>query len=107
MIYREQATREAYTESTDGRAEIAGQAADLARATAPVRSGEFLSGIGVEVNGADVTLVDDDPEAFWKEYGTADTPAHATLTRAASQFGRYSGMSPRGQRSRRRSRRTD
>jgi hypothetical protein len=95
-IYNEQAIREAYRISTEQRARIAHQAAADARADAPVRSGEFRGGIGVEVNGDQVMLVDNDPEAFYKEYGTADTPAHATLTDAARKYGRYSGFQPKG-----------
>nr|DAJ31973.1 MAG TPA: hypothetical protein [Caudoviricetes sp.]DAK89430.1 MAG TPA: hypothetical protein [Caudoviricetes sp.]DAO82737.1 MAG TPA: hypothetical protein [Caudoviricetes sp.]DAQ85100.1 MAG TPA: hypothetical protein [Caudoviricetes sp.]DAT71233.1 MAG TPA: hypothetical protein [Caudoviricetes sp.] len=42
-----------------------------------------------------VRVVDNDELAIHKEYGTADTPAHATLTGTAMRFGRYRGMRPR------------
>lgn len=95
-IYNDQAIREAYRLSTEKRAQIAHQIAADARADAPVRTGEFRAGIGVEVNGDQVMVVDNDPEAFYKEYGTSDTPAHATLTDAARAYGKYSGFQPKG-----------
>ncbi len=95
-VYSRQAIAEAYRVSTEQRARIAHQAAAIARDRAPVETGEYRDGIGVEVEGDKVRLVDNDDEAFYKEYGTSDTPAHATLTDAARQFGRYSGFQPRG-----------
>lgn len=95
-VYSRQAIAEAYRASTPRRAEIAHEAASIARGRAPVESGEYRDGIGVEVNGDDVRIVDNDDEAFYKEYGTEDTPAHAVLTDAARQFGRYSGFQPKG-----------
>lgn len=89
------AREQAYVSSTPDRQRIAEEAADAARTEAPVLTGAYRDGIGVEVNGATVTIVDDDPLAFYKEFGTADTPAHATLITAASRHGDYSGMSPR------------
>lgn len=90
------AVAEARRLSTEGRARIAHQAAGDARATAPVESGEYRSGAGVEVSGDTVAIVNNDPEAGYKEYGTADTPAHMTMTNAARRYGRYSGMTGRG-----------
>lgn len=95
-IFPDQAIAEARRLSTDERARIAHQAAGEARAAAPVLTGEYRGGIGVEVAGDDVRIVDNDPEAGYKEYGTADTPAHAVLTDVARRHGRYSGMQPRG-----------
>lgn len=94
-IYAEAAIREARRLSTPERVEIAEQAAAQARASAPVLTGRYRNGIHVETSGDDVRLVDDDPDAIHKEYGTSDTPAHAALTDAARQYGRYSGMQPR------------
>jgi hypothetical protein len=96
-VYSQQAKHEAYVASTGGRARIAHQAAAIARDRAPVESGEFRDGIGVEVDAPKVRIIDTDPEAVYKEYGTEDTPAHATLTDAARQFGRYTGFQPKGQ----------
>jgi hypothetical protein len=88
--------REARRLSTPERVQIAHEAAGDAVASAPVESGEYRDGISVKVDGDLVQIVDEDPEAFWKEYGTVQTPAHATLTEAAKNYGRYSGMKPRG-----------
>lgn len=95
-VYVAQALAEARRLSLEPRAEIAHRAAGVARGTAPVRSGEYRSGVGVTVSGDQVAIVNDDPEAIYKEYGTGDTPAHMTMTNAARQFGRYSGMTGRG-----------
>lgn len=84
--------------STDGRAEIAEQIVAEARAAAPVLTGAYQTGMEVEVDGETVRAVDNDPDAGFKEYGTSDTPAHATLTNAARRFGKYSGIQPRGRR---------
>ena len=97
-VFPAQALAEARRLSTPRRVEIAQQAADIARSTAPVQSGEFQDGIGVETSGDKVAIVNNDPEAGYKEYGTSDTPAHATMTNAARQFGRYTGYQPRGRR---------
>lgn len=96
FVYSAQARQAALEISTPKREEIANQAADIARSTAPVLTGEYKGGVGVRSAGTEVTLFDDDPEAAWKEYGTSDTPAHATLTDAARQFGRYTGIQPKG-----------
>ncbi len=96
FVYSAQARQAALEISTEKRAEIASQAADIARGSAPVDTGEYRGGIGVSVSGFDVKILDDDPEASFKEYGVKDRPAHATLTDAARRFGRYSGVQPRG-----------
>jgi hypothetical protein len=95
-VYDAETAREARRISTEDRVKIAEQIARTAIGNAPVLTGEYRAGIGVEVSGDDVSVVDNDPEAGFKEYGTADTPAHATLTDAARQYGKYSGMQPRG-----------
>ena len=94
-VYDEIARREAYRISTPKRVEIAGQIASEGTATAPVRTGEYRDGIGVEVDGDRVFAVDNDPESIHKEYGTHTTPAHAVLTEAAMNHGRYSGWQPK------------
>ncbi len=94
-LNRSRIPREVRRESVGDRENIAHQAANRARADAPVLTGEYRSGIGVEVHGTVVKLVDNDETSLHKEYGTSDTPAHAALTNAAMAFGRYIGMTPR------------
>ncbi len=96
FVYSAQARQAAYEISTEKRAEIASEAAGIARGSAPVETGEYRGGIGVTVAGFEVSIVDEDPEASFKEYGTSDTPAHASVTDAARRFGRYTGVQPRG-----------
>ncbi|NKS17315.1 HK97 gp10 family phage protein [Rhodococcus hoagii] len=95
-VFRDVAAREARRISTSDRRKLAGQIANEARAAAPVLTGDYRDGIGVEVQGDRVFVVDDDPDAVFKEYGTSDTPAHAAMTDAARQYGKYSGWRPRG-----------
>lgn len=95
-VFAAEAIRLAREATVAERAQIAEQAADDARATARVDTGEFKAGIGVEVDGTLVRIVNNDPEAGYKEYGTADTPAQATMTNAARRYGRYSGVQPKG-----------
>lgn len=95
-IFRSIATREARHISTPQRAKIADQIADEARAAAPVLTGSYRNRISTEVDGDRVFVVDDDPDAIFKEYGTSDTPAHAALTDAARQHGKYRGWRPKG-----------
>lgn len=95
-VYPAQAIAEARVAVFDQLVEIAGQVEQVARGSAPVETGEFRNGFGVESGGTRVAVVNTDPEAIYKEYGTSDTPAHATLTNAARQFGKYTGMQPRG-----------
>lgn len=104
-VYRSEAQQACYDETVDDRTEIARAAVDIARGNAPVQSGEYRDGMGVEVDGSDVRMVDDDPEAEFKEYGTSSTPAHAVMVNAASEFGKYSGVMPRAARTRARARR--
>lgn len=95
-VYAAQALKEARELSAKERVTIANQAASDARSAAAVVTGEYRGGIGVEVSGDSVAIVDNDPEAFYKEYGTSDTPAHMALTNSARKYGRYSGMQARG-----------
>jgi hypothetical protein len=95
-LFREELLREARRLSTEQRVEIAHEIAQDAISAAPVRTGEYRGGIGVEVSGDEVAVVDNDPESVYKEYGTSDTPAHAVLTDAARKHGKYSGMKPKG-----------
>lgn len=90
--------REARRLSTEDRERIANEIARDATAAAPVLTGEYRNGIGVEAAGEHVAVVDNDPESIYKEYGTSDTPAHAVLTDAARKQGKYSGMKPKGRR---------
>jgi hypothetical protein len=94
-VFRDIAAREARRISTEERVRIANQIAVEAQAAAPVLTGQYRNGIHVETSGDDVSVVDDDPTAIHKEYGTVDTPAHAVLTDAARRHGRYSGMQPK------------
>lgn len=95
-VYAAQALAEARRLSQPKRVEIAHQVAQLARSTAPVRTGEFRDSIDVESGGDRVAVVNNSERAGYIEYGTSDTPAHATMTNAARQFGRYTGFQPRG-----------
>lgn len=95
-VYADEAIRLARQATVDERTDIAEQAADDARATARVDTGEFKAGIGVEVDGTVVRIVNNDPEAGYKEYGTSDTAPQATMTNAARRYGRYSGVQPKG-----------
>jgi hypothetical protein len=97
-IYAGQAIAEARKLSTPERAEIAEEIAADARADAPVLTGQFRDGIHAEISGDDVRVVDDDPTAGYKEYGTSTHAAKATLTNAARKHGKYTGMTPRGRR---------
>ncbi|WP_159840213.1 HK97 gp10 family phage protein [Nocardia sp. CY41] len=88
-IFEAQTYREARRGSTPDRITMAHQAAAKARQIAPVVSGAYRDGVDVEVDGDKVFLVDNDPDAFYKEFGTVDTPAHAILTDAARTLARY------------------
>lgn len=88
--YAEQARAEAAKISVKAREEIAQQIAEDARAAAPVLTGAYRDGIHAD----GVRVLDDDEDGFYKEYGTSDTPAHATLTDAARKYGKYTGMQP-------------
>jgi len=93
-VFTEQAIREALKISTPERVEIAEEIAAEARAVAPVLTGRYRNNIAVQVSGDTVSVVDEDPTAGFKEYGTNDTPAHAVLTDAARKHGKYSGIQP-------------
>jgi hypothetical protein len=95
-LYRAQLLAEARKLSTEGRLEIAHEAAGDAVADAPVLHGDYRDGISVETDGDQVSIVDKDPDAIYKEFGTSDTPAHMTLVEAASRYGRYTGWQARG-----------
>lgn len=97
-IYRDQLRTEALDNSVQGRRDIAEQVLDRFRATAPIKSGAYRSGASVTTDGNRVYVQNSDPDAFYKEYGTSRTRAHAALTNAARQFGKYTGFSPRGRR---------
>lgn len=94
-VYAAQAVAEARELSTPERVKIAEAAASAARGAAPVLTGAYQGGMGVEVSGDQVSIVDTDPDAVFKEYGTSDTPAHMSLTNAARQYGKYTGWQAR------------
>lgn len=94
-IYGEAAIRQAMRTTVADRTRIAEAIAADARSSAAVLTGEYRDGIGVEVAGEQPRVVDTDPESIHKEYGTSDTPAHAALTDAARQYGKYTGTQPR------------
>jgi hypothetical protein len=93
-VFDAEAIREAIELSTEGRAQIAHEIADESRATAHVDTGQFKEGIGVEVDGTHVAVVNNDETAGFKEYGTSDTAPQATMTNAARRHGKYSGIQP-------------
>jgi hypothetical protein len=95
-LYGPQLAAEVMEAATDGRIQVAEAIAAQARADAPVKTGEYRDGIGIQVQGDDVRVVDEDEDAGYKEYGTHNTPAHAVLTDTARQYGRYTGVQPRG-----------
>ncbi|APU20947.1 hypothetical protein [Actinoalloteichus sp. GBA129-24] len=94
-VYPEQSRREAYRSSTPPRRTIAEAVVAGGRSDAPVLTGEYRDGMGVRQEGDRVFAEDTDDEAIYKEYGTSDTPAHASLTDSARRFGRYTGWTPR------------
>lgn len=94
QIFDDNARREARQASREQRVDIAGQIASDAAAFAPRLTGEYASSFSVEED-AQVRVVSNDDDAIHKEYGTSDTPAHAALTEAAMQYGKYSGTRPR------------
>jgi hypothetical protein len=77
-----------------GLRDIAEQIVGVARGSAPVESGEWMNSMQVTGGGDKVYASSTDDESIYKEYGTSDTPAHGTMTNAARQFGKYSGMQP-------------
>ncbi|MDJ0405885.1 HK97 gp10 family phage protein [Rhodococcus qingshengii] len=97
-IYRDNAERDARRLSTEGRKDVAEQIKSEFEAIAPRRTGEYAGGASVTVDGDRVYVEDNDPEAFWKEYGTSRMRGIAALTNAARKHGKYSGFKPRGSR---------
>lgn len=94
-IFDEVARRQAREISQERRVEIGGQIASDASSFAPRLTGEYASSFAVEESGTQVQVVSNDDTAIHKEYGTSDTPAHASLTEAAMRYGKYSGTRPR------------
>ncbi|RVW03011.1 HK97 gp10 family phage protein [Rhodococcus xishaensis] len=97
-VFRDIAAREARRASAKARREIAEQIAEGARAAALVHAGDDRDGIAVEVDHDRVFVVDGDPDAMVNEFGTSETSAHAALTDAARQYGRYDGRRSKGRR---------
>jgi pectin methylesterase-like acyl-CoA thioesterase len=60
---------------------------EIARATAPVATGKYRDSIHVIEDGDGIILVADDEKAHYIEFGTEDTPAFATLRKAAESAG--------------------
>lgn len=67
--------------------EAAEVAAQIARAIAPVDSGEYRDSIHVESDGEQTRLVAGTDHGIYVEIGTEDTPAFHVLTRAAEAAG--------------------
>jgi hypothetical protein len=99
-VFGAEAIREARASIMPDLEHVGEQIVADARASAPVRRGDYRDGVELEVSGDQVRVVDNDPAAGFKEYGTSDTPAHATLTDAARRYGKYSGVQPKGRRRR-------
>lgn len=95
IVYRGLVEQQARRISTPARVGIAKAIVGDHRATAPVDSGEYRDGATVAQRGDEVAVFNRDPESVWKELGTEDTPAHATMINAARKYGRYSGWGPR------------
>ncbi len=96
-LFPGQARSEARYLSFSDRESIAHDVAAEARSNAPILTGDYRDGISVLVEGMNVSIVDTDDNAIWKEYGTIDTPAHAALTDAARNApGKYTGWMPDG-----------
>lgn len=94
-IFRAAAIGEAVRISTERRVEIAHEIVSEHQATAPVDSGAYRNEAHVAAEGTEVRVVNEDETSFYKELGTVDTPAHATMINAARRHGKYSGMNPR------------
>lgn len=65
--------------------EIANEAADIARDTAPVESGRYRDSIEVEAEGTVVKLLTTSRIGHLIEWGSINNPAHATLRNAAAE----------------------
>ncbi|MEU1432131.1 HK97 gp10 family phage protein [Nocardia sp. NPDC005746] len=88
-IFAAQVRSEAKKASLPDREAMAYEVALKAIDLAPVVSGAYQGGIDVVVDGDDVFVVDNDPIAFMKEFGTVDTPAHLILSEAAQELAKY------------------
>lgn len=95
VVYPAIVRAEALHISTPKRVVVAREVAAEAQADAPVLTGAYRNGIEVQVAGDKVSVVDFDPDSIYKEYGTSDTEAHASLTNAAMNHGKYTGWQPR------------
>ncbi len=95
VLWFPDAASEIRSASTAGRVEVAERVVDEAQDNAPVVTGAYRDNMHVEVSGDDVSVVDDDPKAFFKEYGTIHTPPHGVITEAAQGEGDYHGPRPR------------
>jgi len=95
-VYPARAIAEARATMGSALTEIAQAIVDDARGSAPVETGEFRNSMAVAGGGDKVYAEAQSDESFYIEYGTSDTPAHATMTNAARKFGKYTGMQPRG-----------
>lgn len=94
IIWYPNAADEIIAASTEQRIAIAERIVDDAQLHAPVRTGAFRDGLHVEISGDEVDIVDDDPAAFFIEYGTLDTPPAGVITEAAENEGEYHGKRP-------------
>ncbi len=74
-----------------GRKKVAAAVVADARILAPVVTGAYRDGFAVSSSGDAVSVVNTDPTATYKEYGTVDTPAHGTMAAAASRHGKLLG----------------
>lgn len=93
-VYEGQSRSQAWEASQEQLVEIAGKIAADASALAPVQTGTYAGSFHVTESDG-VRVESSDPDAIHKEYGTSNTPAHAALTEAAMQYGKYSGTRPR------------
>lgn len=93
-VYHPVVRRQARKISTPDRVDVARDIVATHRGTAPVDDGTFRDGAAVWQAGDDVSVINRDPTAKFKEYGTEDTPAHGTMTNAARRYGRYTGWKP-------------
>jgi hypothetical protein len=94
VVYDNVLIREVYRTTVGARTGVAEDIVHEGIDTAAVLTGEYRGGMGVAVSGTRVSAQDTDPDAFFKEFGTVDTEAHAALTNAARRHGRYKGLQP-------------
>lgn len=93
-VYDTVVTEQARRLSTPERARVARAIVADHQGTAPRLTGAYADGATVVESGDDVSVVNRDDTAIYKEYGTSDTPAHGSMTNAARKYGRYSGWDP-------------